>query len=74
MQTELQKLRIEREPTPVKPHRGLKDGPLLGASVCVLKHNGNAEINSGLVGGENGVLSLPADLKDGDMVRVKGRT
>jgi len=38
------------------------------------KQNGNAEITSGLGGGENVVLNPPADLKDGDTMRVKGKS
>jgi HlyD family secretion protein len=36
------------------------------------KHNGNAEITSGLEGGEEVVLNPPAGLKDGDKIHVKG--
>ena len=38
------------------------------------KRNGNAEITSGLEGGEEVVLNPPAALKDGDTMRVKGRS
>lgn len=38
------------------------------------KHSGNAAITSGLAGGDGIVLDPPAGLKDGDSVRVKGRS
>lgn len=44
-------------------------------SVAIGKnHDGNAEITSGLGGGENVVLNPPAGLQDGDTTRVKGRS